>query len=558
MAKRSPDYKPSPNDVYGWAKEGRKNLNDFMVDLFGSLVPGIIFLFSILLCLAIPVTLLFLTSVKGYNEDLIGLLSDIFQNWFWVISFLTFLILAYAIGNIFYRLDIKEVDRRSFDLMARKHFREEVYGKVKKYFKENNRLLNWFSHKLNFNRRMKLSYRMNCTFDSKDSDFIESFQELFYDQFRTFKSDVNRFYKDEEGDKDKVSSHIHLLLGINGKYGKAKNEATDDLLLLKKMNNLAFILHVKRDTDIKYNILDIEEKDLVIDTIDKQKERIRGHLLPFVKGFDKTFASEGEEQKKQLTLALGWYYLFSLRSEFACDKKENCQFPYTYYTEYLIKRDARDLVRHVIWKDKNSRSKNGLNRLKFRVQLAAPKEYNILVKNEAHIRMASSSWRVAKAMFWICGFSVILIAILISIQTGLIRKPSLIEKLTRTEYTLHTDTNPTTLKYDLHYDPVKHTITAESSGEKDINRTGYWHMTSVIILALLPFMVLAFNIFIYSRVTHFIHYQRLREIFTTVLTYHYLFEDGIHKWYEKMECKHVDSDLNRSDHHSSTDSNTYF
>ena len=533
MAKQ--DSEPRPQDIYRLAKESRKNLNDFIVDLFGSLVPGIIFLFSVLLCLVIPLTMLILNSTHIHNEELIKLIIGIFENWFWVISFLTFLILAYAVGSIFYRLDIKKVDRKSFGYMAKKHFKEDVFPKVKPYFKKRHFLIR-IMNKGKYIRYNKKKIRYNEKEITKIYDFIKSYIELISTQFSVYEmikeEEIikSKLYNEELlksiNEKEKIIYKLHkeeLLKSISKEEKEEKinklNEEIDILskkiiainideyhLFTKKLNDI-----IKKATEFEKNVdepkalLEEFEKNgnALLEEInnfayelyekrdansgkstDKQRAIIEDYLSPFLK-----LRKNAGEEERQMTLALGWYYLISLRLEFACDKKENCQFPYTYYAEYLLKRDAKDLAKHVIWKDKRSRSKNGLNRLKFKIQLAAPKEYNILVKNEAHIRMASSSWSVAKAMFLIGFLSII---ILVSF------------------------------------------IIAEYVTQKKID------YINTMYLLLLPLAVLAFNLFIYVKVKQFMHYQRLREIFTTVLTYNYLFEEGIHKWYEQMSCSFLE------------------
>lgn len=488
---------PHPEEVARWAKGGSKILNDFIVDLFGSLVPGIIFLFSILFCLVIPVALLFFSyiSISSANLEALG---RVFDNWFWVISFLTFLILAYAVGNIFYRLDIKEVDKESFKKMSCKHFKNMVLPMFEPYFEGSSSVL----------KKLKVRYVGGSP--RVDDDFIVSFKELFCDQLCVFNSDNCK------ADKTKLQDLVNALLNTENAGGDLEEKEVIELLM--RINNLSYILYQERDKNLSFDVSRLRDEDyaerLLNKDFTKHTDILSKRLSSFMSDIRSYLNGEAEKYKKQeekgkeegneegnedemipsvqylLTLTLGWYYLFSLRAEQA-DDNENCQFPYTYYAEYLIKRDAMDLVPHVKWKDKNSRSKNGLNRLKFRIQLAAPKEYNILVKNEAHIRMASSSWGVAKYMFYVGSASFILLFIIMG-------------------------------------------------GAKLLNIESTWNAPSLFIILLLPVIVLVFNWFIYTRVKEFIHYQRLREIFTAVLTYNYLFVDGIHKWYAEKKCTKVD------------------
>ncbi|MCD8173343.1 MAG: hypothetical protein LUD76_07795 [Alistipes sp.] len=181
------------------------------------------------------------------------------------------------------------------------------------------------------------------------------------------------------------------------------------------LNQTAYLLYIKEYNPPTYSLPEL------VDDVPRQYEINKGLLKDFIEpeqlvALDRSvkFISDKESdcavirknvkkyrevvgQLRELSYfnAIGWFFRFYLRSEFACDTEECCQFPYMYYGKYLCRREAYHLVKHVSWTDETARSKNALNKLKMRVQLASKDEYSILVKNEAHVRMASSSRFVA-------------------------------------------------------------------------------------------------------------------------------------------------------------------
>ncbi|MEG1693585.1 MAG: hypothetical protein RR312_09390 [Bacteroidales bacterium] len=170
-------------------------------------------------------------------------------------------------------------------------------------------------------------------------------------------------------------------------------------------------------------------------------------------------------------VAMGWFFIFSLRIEFACDSSENCQFPYANYDKYLTKRNQNELIEYINWNDERVRSKNAMNQLKIELQINFPKQYKILVKNEADIRMASSSWIAATVCLWPLGIAVSIYMAFLLIK--------------------------------LFY-------------ANDLPMYNNIDVTVVIISIFLSLMMLALNIYIKKSILIFIHYQRLREIFFTL------------------------------------------
>jgi hypothetical protein len=202
---------------------------------------------------------------------------------------------------------------------------------------------------------------------------------------------------------------------------------------------------------------------------------------------------ESEETYK--LLAIGWYFLFLLRSENACDNKLDCQFPYEYYNTYLIKREETHLLEYAKhWcKDERARSKNALNRLKLKLQIIANQDYNILIKNEAHIRMSSSSWYVAEKNMWINAIILLIFFILP------FWKPDFCQNM---------------------------------------------------YLIVLPGLMLFLNFFRYRSVIKFLHYQRLREIFFVLQVFDEYFGEGC--IYRNIETEDNENEKNNKNEKDNT------
>jgi hypothetical protein len=88
-----------------------------------------------------------------------------------------------------------------------------------------------------------------------------------------------------------------------------------------------------------------------------------------------------------------------LRADLGCDSIRDCQFPYPHYDEYLKVRGLHYLLPWVQWtKTKKHRSKNYINRLKIMLRQNHPDRCASIVRNEAHVRLASSTWYVARVL----------------------------------------------------------------------------------------------------------------------------------------------------------------
>ena len=83
--------------------------------------------------------------------------------------------------------------------------------------------------------------------------------------------------------------------------------------------------------------------------------------------------------------------------------KMNVEFPYLYLKKYLVSRKLDDLAAVVTWgpEDANSkqiRSKMSVNNIKIRLLALHPEKGKITIRNEAEVRLATSSWHASKAL----------------------------------------------------------------------------------------------------------------------------------------------------------------
>ncbi len=168
-----------------------------------------------------------------------------------------------------------------------------------------------------------------------------------------------------------------------------------------------------------------------------------------------------------------------LKEELASDMNpSNYQFPYTYYDEYLKKRKLDYLLPFVLWK--GERSKAFINLLKTRLMYYRMDKCGTIIRNEAHVRMASSTWYVSRflALFGLFGFLLSLLSLIISVN-------------------------------------VTKQFETFSQGLS-------WYLVFLI----LPLLVSLFSYYFYTTILNFLHYQRLREVFIVLDTYCTAFQEN--------------------------------
>lgn len=88
-----------------------------------------------------------------------------------------------------------------------------------------------------------------------------------------------------------------------------------------------------------------------------------------------------------------------LRGEFACESMRDCEFPFPYIRRYLRQRNHSHLTKYVHWcGPEENRSKTAVNRYKLAIEAHFPSRYRRLVRNEAHVRLSTSTWYAAGAL----------------------------------------------------------------------------------------------------------------------------------------------------------------
>lgn len=591
---------------------GMKTLSDFFVDIFGGLIPGVLFLFSIIVGIIGPIVYIFFqvkdlpsaTVVISKESLLSSLFNGLFQGWFWVVIFLTFLILAYVVGHIFYRSDIKDVDKLAFiplrdagiykifvdfqNFIRFKHFdkyeKRKWSGQVKFHkmiLKASERIgqidivrcmKKWGStgrkqkrSSANKDKNAGSDIKRNLSDnDSRNTDKTE-------DRKREENNDATVHFKNASESEEKGENEEKILVEIkkyfcwkliglirliawNDRGIKPDKEIfsrlfQDDNRQLGDFIETILNKDPEASTDELYEVLlsmDLPERSedrfmkydkfisalhkIVFPHLDfKVRDRNKGEKF-FPEKTEKPISAEDSNKIKEIVLNYNldataldvinryekivrkyfdltrfeykikleddktfvWivvlYCILSVQSEQACESKETCNFPYSSYFKYLLKRDEGELAELARWHNENTRSKNMLNNYKTFIQLTAPKSYQIMVKIESHIRMASSSYYAAKVLrtwLWL-GVLIIMVAFFI----------------------FNND------------DSIKEIASKISSGHWPDEKI---HLEQLIII-LCPLFNLLLLKYLKKSILKFIHYQRLKEIFTSLVVYKYVLD----------------------------------
>lgn len=94
----------------------------------------------------------------------------------------------------------------------------------------------------------------------------------------------------------------------------------------------------------------------------------------------------------------------------------DCQFPYLFIAEYLEARGLKHLASMVPWKGSDRkthslRSKMFINILKVRLHFVVPDKCSDIIRNEAHIRLATSVWFASAWLIKISLFALFLVVV---------------------------------------------------------------------------------------------------------------------------------------------------
>jgi hypothetical protein len=175
------------------------------------------------------------------------------------------------------------------------------------------------------------------------------------------------------------------------------------------------------------------------------------------------------------------------KDELACADLKDCEFPYPFMSDYLEHRGLGHLAKFTRMDHRSKRyyrSKRYMDILKIRLRHYYPDKCGLLIRNEAHVRLASSTWYVS-GILCIVGVSGILLGL-----------------------------------GSIFFDGVSSWLS--SSGAKSLYGLTLtnlvWQTLTILIPALLtpavlaPLIVLTFSAYSQWMIREFLHYQRLREV----------------------------------------------
>lgn len=435
---------------------GIRLAQELMVDIMGALIPGVLFLFSIVVSGVFPILTFYGLpfNLNQTSTKTTGL--EFMQGWFWLVIFLTFLILAYTIGHIFYRSDIKIPDKKGL-LKQRKEFINNFCKELKnENFENSNKKL--FKYVLN-----KLIQEIKYL-----SEFPE---DLCENKSKT----LERFFGMNTKDFENLIEELKAISDSSSPFLSSE---------LKWKNKILKILfpHSEQDIECSENTI-IKEYTTIIEKklknfIKKNEKLTKNEKQELTKNEEQKLIKDKEQKLIKDVIIL--YCILDMQCECACATANRCNFPYINYYKYLLKRNEIDLLSEVSWYLPNARSKNKINRYKIFIQTHQPKTYFIITKNESHIRMAASSWYVANTLL---PYTIIL--------TILFLTPLIVNLIFN--------------KYNL-------SIFSEYSIYNSEN-------ASSLIAFLFPLFIFFLLIIMKKKIVTFIHYQRLREIYHTLIIY---------------------------------------
>lgn len=463
---------------------GVRLIDELMVDLMGGLIPGVLFNFSLVICFVLPILIYKYSDPKGFmvvhdaidnHIILTGGGTPTFGGWFWFAAFLTFLIISYIAGHIFFRSDINKADEHD----------------IKRRMKNNKKVI-----------QEAIMHRIRL--DKEDVYSIVF--SLFKAELESLKKDVNK--EDLNLNKNSDTRDLRdLLIAIGQNVDDIKNtsSAYDNQVICKSLFILFPHKFKKTENDLPEwgffeNTLDktlktcltVEEKQ-IYDKSTIIAEKIVSYLRS---SCDRPESLPTDPDKVNYLINLLTCYLILILQNDSGSSYHKYQkdFPYLNFYKYLLKRNELSLLQYVDWSQAGARTKNKVNRMKIDVQLDFPDAYAILNKNESHIRMASSSW-------YVCRF-ILIMAIIVCFSIFLIRATQYLFPLKLGDIS----SIVSTIVDRMQHSPLR-----------------IVEVLFAILPSALPPALLAILIYnMKNQLTKFIHYQRLREIYFTLYIYHKL------------------------------------
>ncbi len=485
---------------------GVRLIDELMVDIMGGLIPGVLFISSLLVCTVLPIIIYEYIKPHDYtivkeaidNHFLItGGTASSYGGWFWFAAFLTFLIISYIAGHIFYRSDINMADKKDIERRKNKNasiIDGEIHNK-----------------------------------DNQGKTVVEIIQELLLSELKVLVTD-DAILRKLNHDSDQETEQLRRLLDFINKSISRINETKPYEIIKKDSNTIDF--NVNNSKQFLYYTLQIlfpqshftqneekefEEKtsysDIVEDNLSLSEKHVFESYLKEARNMlanssEKELHQNDEEAKKIKSKKkketsfnydnykaygehiLACYLLLFLQNDSACSNSDNqSDYPYLEFYKYLLKRNETDLLKYVDWSPAGARTKNKINRMKISIQLDYPDAYAILNKNESHIRMASSSWHVSRFIKIIASYSSIAFLVIACLF------------IAKHFYLIQINHNP----------------------DNDVIKYVLEHINKVLVI-LPPLLLYQLMKLMKERIEYFIHYQRLREIYFTLFIYHKLEE----------------------------------
>lgn len=574
-----------------------KVLNDFLVDIMGAIIPGFLFIFSFGIALGVPIILIYDISIpKSFYNSIVSFGSIIL-----------ILLLSYVIGHGFYRADIYKPDKNSIAHKMKSHIKEvfkECKEDVKKQSEEPIGFSDVIPKEISY--RMKQMLLNSKYIDSSRDKSLEYYVSLFYSELLSDKDDdnntdnvfniiknhfdgINSFDNhavqcDESKDiatrsdyfnlidilSDCIEyvvntylSHMEYLITHISQIKEQRSIVTylkvffkeikfidycDNyceyqylLRLIHQLKKISFSSHQIGDSqeviaqainetkeenkeenkeekekneietflqglvdfsqklnEYKINILEASGvKDSFLNDYKKIIQRIgKMNDITIEQDSDKDNPVESVEiriKKLEYDLLL-FTSIRRMQNEEGTPHKNAGGFPYINYENYLFKRNLHHLAEMVNWNYREGRTKNQINRYKIKIQLFCPDAYGVLNKNESHVRMASSSWFASNFLVW-------------------------------------TNIVITLLLFGIQYPLWKDGLNSFAS-------------TVQVIIPLLPPMTVSVLLYLLKRkIEDFIHYQRLREIYFALYTYHECKNEIRYKEEYYAHCPFPDKDI---------------
>ncbi len=363
----------------------------FLIDFLGGLLPGVLFLVGAFTALIAPTHSLHLTfsnqlevknleqSEKSFSDQseikspkVIYYFLDDFTNFLnsvkgtpgiiWFGLLILFFILAYFLGLTFFRRDPKDVDIESFKFIMDKFFREPMPGSISK--------------KLNYIPLFR---------------FFKTIWELFEER------DFNKNLIEE------IEKGVKIFLKEDSKIHNQKRFF--QIFIEKFSSEGIFIKNISEKIDLNKEKLNKKFIETIRNKLLKSSDDLttfRGMINdPTIKEWINENNAKEWSEKTNLLIEFGIIEKIKqlLRSNFGSDDEDEVEYPYIYLGDYLKKRGLDYLLIFVNWEENKSfRSKTYINILKMRLMFNQSERIGNIIRNEAHIRLASTAWYVAKIL----------------------------------------------------------------------------------------------------------------------------------------------------------------